>query len=83
MQEDFLLHSIIGADVEHINIAKRVEGKVAEGGDESAGQVEAGAFFVAGRSVICVFPKPRAYPKKDEQDMPQVRMYGERGVAVM
>ena len=60
-----------------------MEGKVAEGGNESAGQVEAGAFFVAGRSIVCISAKPGAYAKKNEQYMPQVRMYGERGVTVM
>lgn len=78
-----LAHEVVGADVEHIDIAERVECQIEQGCGQAAGKKKAGASGKALPRIVRASAKAGIEPDDDKKDMPCERMDGKRTVAVI
>ena len=75
MAEELLPDEIVGTDVEHVNRTIGIKGQITKGRSERAGQVDAGASREPAKRVIGLFCVSGIKSKRNEQNVPRVRMY--------
>ena len=78
-----LPHEVIGADVEHVDLAVRMECKIERGCSQAAGEKQTGAFGESAEGMVGSPAQPCIDSDDDQKDMPGEGVNRKRAVAVV